>query len=67
MKLACFIDDGQSKIDSADFSYRHLRKREAENSRMPEWAWNVLWYALGVLTALTLPTSIPELIQLFLN
>jgi hypothetical protein len=65
MKIAFFIDDAQSKIDSSDFAYRHLRRKDEKEKEISIGTWCFMFFLLGMLFSLTIPYSIADIVMFF--
>ena len=64
---AAFLEDEAVRISSQDRSREYLINKEEDHSGMKSWMWNVLYFALGMLFALTVPSTLSNIITFFKN
>jgi len=50
------IEDEQVRLASQKRSFEYLNRVENEKNEMPNWMWNALYFALGVLVTLSVPS-----------
>lgn len=48
-----FLDDEASRLESQKRSIQYVKDIDEKNSNMPEWSWNLLWFAIGILFVMT--------------
>jgi len=64
---AAFLEDEAVRISSQDRSREYILNKEEDNSGMKPWMWNLLYFALGMLFALTIPSALSSMITFFQN
>lgn len=64
---AAFLEDEAVRISSQDRSREYILNNEKDHSGMRSWMWNLLYFALGMLVALTVPSSLSNIITFFKN
>ena len=64
---AAFLEDEAVRISSQDRSREYILNKEEDESGMSPWMWNVLYFTLGVLFALTVPTTLSSVFTFFKN
>lgn len=64
---AAFLEDEAVRTSSQDRSREYLINREEDVSGMRPWMWNLLYFALGMLFALTIPSTLSSVFTFFKN
>jgi len=64
---AAFLEDEAVRISSQDRSREYILNKEEDESGMRPWMWCLLYFALGMLFALTVPSTFTSMIMFFKN
>ena len=64
---AAFLEDEAVRISSQDRSREYILNKEEDESGMSPWMWNALYFALGMLFALTAPSTLTSMFTFFKN
>ena len=64
---AAFLEDEAVRISSQDRSRKYILNKEEDESGMRPWMWNTLYFVLGMLFALTAPTTLSGVFTFFKN
>jgi hypothetical protein len=49
------LEDENVRHNNEQRAREHIEEIEAQKNEMPNWMWNLLFYALGMLTAMSEP------------
>jgi len=64
---AAFLEDEAVRISSQDRSREYILNKEEDESGMSPWMWNLLYFVLGMIFALTFPSTFSSMIMFFKN